>query len=290
MRIVENTHQFGSDGHLVGTFAEPDTTGALYPRVMVLLTNAGIISRSGPHRINVQLARSFAARGIRSLRWDMSGLGDSGRPSDSRSMREQLVADTRAAMDEAQRTCGVARFVMIGFCSGAEAAYYTALNDARLVGIALFDLFTYATWKTHWLRMKQRIRRHGLLSAGGRLAISIMRSVIRPRMRGSAAGGATPSRAEFAGRLSELHDRGTRVLIIESAEADLHNYEHRFRDNFGRFGIVGKVDYAYLRECDHVFTTAEGQMSLVTTAVEWVQRLQVTEIPKRGPVPLGRAV
>jgi pimeloyl-ACP methyl ester carboxylesterase len=261
---------------------------------MVLLTNAGVISRGGPHRINVLLARRFAAIGLRSLRWDMSGLGDSGRPSSTLPMREQFIADTRAAMDEAQRMCGVSRFVMIGFCSGAESAYHTALRDQRLVGILLFDLFTYPTWRTHLLRAKHRIRRFGFLSAMRRLTLAIARHLLRRRLLISARGGespsTTPSREEFAARLSELHHRGTRVLILHSAESELHNYEEQFRDNFQRFGIIGKIDYAYLRECDHGLTTAEGQRSLVSTAVEWVQRLQATEMPSRSCIALGRVL
>lgn len=275
--MTETTRQFGSEEHLIGTFTEPDATDRTQPGVMVLLTNAGVISRGGPHRINVRLARCFAALGLCSLRWDMSGLGDSGRPRRALPMREQFIADTRAAMDEAQRMCGVSRFVMIGFCSGAEAAYYTALRDDRLIGVVLFDLFVYPTWRTHLLRVKHRIRRYGFLSAMRRLATAVARRLVPRRLpitaRGGEAPSTTPARREFAARLSELHNHGTRVLILHSAESELHNYEKQFHDNFQKFGIIGKIEYAYLRECDHVFTTAEGQISLVSTAVEWVQRL-----------------
>ena len=280
---MESTRQFGQENHLVGTFTDPDGTRAQRQAVMVLLTNAGLISRNGPHRINVHLARRFAAMGLRSLRWDMSGLGDSDRRSSALPMREQFIADARAAMDEAQRRYGVLRFVMIGFCSGAEVAYYTALQDERLVGAVLLDMFTYPTWKTQLLRVKHLISRHGLLSAIRRLALGSLKRLIRRRQVASIHNGETPSttppRKEFAARLNELHARGTRVLILYSGELELHNYEKQFHDNFHRFGLVGKVDYAYLRECDHVFTTAEGQQALVSTAANWVQELQSAEKP-----------
>jgi hypothetical protein len=161
-----------------------------------------------------------------------------------------------------------------------------------LVGILLYDLFTYPTWRTHLLRAKHRIRRYGFLSAMRRLAMAIAGHLIGRRLPISARGGeslsTTPSREEFAARLSELHHRGARVLILHSAESEFHNYEEQFRDNFQRFGIIGKVDYAYLRECDHVFTTAEGQRSLVSTAVEWVRKVQTTEMPSRCRIALGR--
>lgn len=274
--MIETTRQFGSEKHLVGTFTEPDATPARRAGVMVLLTNAGVISRSGPHRINVRLARHFAAAGLRSLRWDMSGLGDSARPRSTLPMREQFIADTRAAMDEAQRRYNISRFVMIGFCSGAEVAYYTALRDERLVGVALFDLFVYPTWKTQMIRIGLRIRRHGVFSAARRLAAALIRHIAQRRPAAPAGQeeeptSTTPPREEFAARLSELHARGTRTLILFSGEIERHNYAEQFRDIFHRFGIVQKVDYAYLRECDHVFTTAEGQQALISTTARWMQ-------------------
>jgi hypothetical protein len=274
----ETTRIFGPEKHLVGTFTEATSSRGPCPNLMVLLTNAGVVSRSGPHRINVHLARRFAAMGLQSLRWDMSGIGDSGRPSNDLPMRDQFVADTRAAMDEAQRAYGVSHFVMIGFCSGAEVAYGTAMQDERVVGAVLFDLFTYPTWKTQWLRVKHRIRRYGLWSAARRLAFAILARLMGRRSLASTNEGElppiTPSREEFAARLNELHARGTRVLLLYSGELELHNYERQFHDRFSRSGIVDKVDYAYLRECDHVFTTAEGQRVLVSITAEWVHKLQ----------------
>lgn len=274
--MMEITRQFGAEKHLIGTITEPDATRGARPGVMVLLTNAGVIARSGPHRINVQLARHFATMGLRTLRWDMSGLGDSGRPAKALPMREQFIADTRAAMDEAQRLYGVSRFVMMGFCSGAEVAYYTALRDERLVGAVLFDLFVYPTWKTQWIRVGKRIRRYGLWSAARRLTMAVFKRLAQRRAEAPSAPegeppSTTPPRDEFAARLHELHARGTRVFVLYSGEVEQHNYEKQFRDNFDRFGIVGKVDYAYLRECDHVFTTTDGQQALISATSRWMQ-------------------
>lgn len=288
--MSETTRQFGSGRHLIGTFTQPDATDGPPSGLMVLLTNAGLISRSGPNRMNVRLARHFAAMGIPSLRFDMSGLGDSGRSGSPLPLREQTVEDARAAMDEAQRMCGVSRFVMIGFCSGAEAAYTTALQDERLAGVVLFDLFTYPTWRTHLLRLRHRIRRYGFLSAIGRLALTITRHVIgrTSRLLSSPEGespSTTPARKEFAARLNELHGRGTRVLILHSVESEMHNYAEQFRDGFRKFGLVGKIDYKYMQESDHVFTTPEAQKSLVAIAAEWVLRLQSSTTQGQACVP-----
>lgn len=285
----EITRNFGAERHLVATFTEPVATPALHG-VMALFTNAGVISRIGPHRINVTLARRLAALGLRSMRWDLSGLGDSGRPERPLPLREQFVADTRAAMDEAQRQYGADRFLMVGFCSGAEVAYYTALHDDRLAALVLFDLFVYPTWKTQAIRIARRVRKHGMIDAVRRIGRAVVRGCVRALARRRRAADAQaaarkPSRAEFATRLARLHARGTRVLILYAGELDTYNYERQFHDRFRRFGIVDKIDCAYLRQSDHVFTTARAQQALLSTVVPWTEAWLAAATARTGTAP-----
>src|SRR5689334_9669091 len=104
--------------------------------ICCLLINSGIVHRIGPHRLNVLIARALAAKSLPSLRFDLSGLGDSRPASSSASYGDQAVADIRAAMDFVERERGSPqRFVIFGICSGAVNAYHAALADSRLVGV-----------------------------------------------------------------------------------------------------------------------------------------------------------
>ena len=79
--MAEQTLILGVERHLVATLTAATPSGAGSPRCVAVLTNSGVIPRSGPHRMNVHLARRFAEMGIPSIRFDMSGLGDSRRSS-----------------------------------------------------------------------------------------------------------------------------------------------------------------------------------------------------------------
>jgi len=73
-RRPSSSGRSGSAPRLFGILTEPE--GApLGPTVLLL--NAGLIHHIGPARLWVSLARRFAAAGMRCLRFDLSGLGDS---------------------------------------------------------------------------------------------------------------------------------------------------------------------------------------------------------------------
>jgi alpha-beta hydrolase superfamily lysophospholipase len=155
----EQTIVFGPDRNLIGTFTLPSRAAPEYAGAMALLTNAGVIPRIGPHRLNVKLARRLAELGIATLRFDLSGLGDSRRSSSRRTTGEQFIFDTRCAMDLAQAQFGAARFFMVGFCSGGDVAHVTALEDARLRAILMWDSYVYPTREAKVRGLLLRLRR-----------------------------------------------------------------------------------------------------------------------------------
>ena len=141
----------GAEANLIGVLSEPDRAlpspapPRSTPRPVVILLNAGVLHRVGPHRLHVNLARRLAARGITSLRLDLSGIGDSPSVPGARSFRESAVADTKAAMDQLAVELGAERFVLFGLCSGADNALATAEVDPRVVGVVVIDPPAYVT-------------------------------------------------------------------------------------------------------------------------------------------------
>ena len=104
---MEQVVFFGPDKGLLGILS-PGEAGS---DVCCLLANAGVIHRIGPHRINVKLARVLASEKIASIRFDLSGLGDSRAAASSVAYTEQSVLDLRAAMDFAEKEHGFKRFL-----------------------------------------------------------------------------------------------------------------------------------------------------------------------------------
>jgi hypothetical protein len=282
----EQTLIFGAEEHLVGTVTLPTRAEASRAEWMVLLTNAGVIPRVGPHRFNVHLARRFAELGMASLRFDMSGLGDSRRPMSTLSANDLFVADTRAAMDIAAQRYGAQKFLMLGICSGADIAYMTALEDDRLRAMVLFDSYAYPTVRAKCLGLLHRLRRDGVMTTLGKLA----RHLTKPRAAQTAADpgivpsvgeavaegpsiyGRTrmPTRDDFGRRIRTLVDRGRKIFFIYSGgEPDWYNYEGEFRDMFATYGFVDRVAYEYIVSSDHTITQPRMRACVIASVERW---------------------
>jgi alpha/beta superfamily hydrolase len=99
----------------------------------IILLNAGAVSHTGPNRVYVSLARSWARLGYTTLRLDMAGLGDSdarsGRP-DSQIFPPEALDDVRSAIEFIRAHYAISDISLAGICSGAFHALQAAI--ARL--------------------------------------------------------------------------------------------------------------------------------------------------------------
>ena len=109
----------------------------------VVMLNAGAIRRVGPNRLYVQMARAWAARGLTSLRVDLSGLGDSdgddpvgGRLYSMVSVPEAQAAARYLRDHRALAGLGV---TVLGLCSGAFVSFHAALADPGIEGTVLIN-------------------------------------------------------------------------------------------------------------------------------------------------------
>jgi hypothetical protein len=272
--MSEITLAFGANGGLVGTLS----VAAQQARLGALLFNAGVVPRIGPNRLNVRLARALAAGGLPSLRFDLSGRGDSAPARGMESYEQQAVADIRAAMNLLSERTGVRHFAIVGLCSGAENAFHAALADERVVGVTLMDSYHYPTLRTHLNRFRQRANMQGgLLRAGSawlkRRLHRANNAQGNSREREAAAsnfGSIRPTPEAFAGQLRKLIDRGVSVdLLFSGSFLETYNYEDQFRDGFGRFGIVDRMTVEYRPALDHTLSTAAMQSEMVNRTTKW---------------------
>lgn len=276
--MQEQNLVFGPGGQLVATITRPPAGRAIAGSPVVLLTNAGVIPRYGPRRINVKLAQRLAALGITSMRFDLGGIGDSARHSGDRPQMEQWVMDTRAAMDGAEAHLGPSRFAMIGLCSGAEVAYRTALVDARITGVVLWDLYAYPTVRSRLMALAYRAGRatparlaHKLRS----LLKSLLGTVPGPDERSlqEMEPQKVPPIHEFANGLRTLLSRHCAVNVMFcGTQPAWYTYPGQFRDAFERFGEVARIECQMLRDVDHMLTLRHSQEHFVLSIEEWIQR------------------
>jgi len=255
----ETAHVFG-DG-LVGVLANP-APGATRRDVAVILFNAGMVQRSGPHRGSVQLARALAQRGFPVLRFDQSGLGDS--PVPARAAADRRHAELRAAMDLLTGETGVRRFVIGGICSAADNAFRLAAVEPRIHGLLMLDGLAYRT-PGYWLR-------------------HLPPRVLNPRklwrwwrQRGTQPDMADfrdwPARSDAVAQMADMAGRGVRMLFVYTGGAYRYfNHAGQFAACLGRGARGANVSFAYWRDCDHTFYLQRDRLRLQALVGDWLER------------------
>lgn len=257
----ETTLAFGSDRGLIGTVCLPDAPACA--DFGLVLFNAGVVHRVGPHRIYVKLARELARRGVASIRFDLHGLGDSLRASPSVGHAEQVVDDLRRAMDELQRQSGASRFTLLGFCSGVPQSCDAALVDRRVEHVILYDGFNVPTRRARLRYMVQRLRAHGL----GVHAMGLWLRRLREYLVARRSGGAGEAQGQAAAHdlpaaLRALCQRGVKVTVLHSgADFSTVNYSQQAAEYFG--SSVPGLRFGFLADVDHVLTSRQAQRSYI---------------------------
>ncbi len=136
----ETALKFGEDHKLFGILTEPIDPSLQYPAVMIL--NTGPNLHVGNGRLSVMLSRYLSLLGVASLRFDLSGIGESdeinGRGSSLYTM--DALEDVRAAADILSTISDKRGIVIVGLCSGAFLGFHAAVNEARISGAVIVNL------------------------------------------------------------------------------------------------------------------------------------------------------
>ena len=157
VRTRELTVLMGRHKSLVGIFAEPSPAPAVTPPPAVVLLNAGIVHRVGPNRMHVSLARALAPAGISSLRFDMSGIGDSPSRPEATTPLQSAMSDIHDAMEWLEASKQIRKVVLFGLCSGADHSILYASSDRRVVGTILLDPNIPRTRKYYLYRSRAKL-------------------------------------------------------------------------------------------------------------------------------------
>lgn len=275
---IERAVAFGAASSLVGIVTEPAPTVRIQGAPTVVILNAGIIHRVGPNRLHVTLARELAARGVPSLRFDLSGLGDSEPRRDELPLLDGNLADIRAAVDAVSATTG--RVVLVGLCSGADLSIVYASSDERVIGAVLLDPSiprTRGYYLRHLGRRFQSVWSRPLLGAGGAVPIghSLSRLVRLGRDVVSDSDSSLLQRPEVRRFLQDAYcatmAKGVRVLSVFTAGlTHRHNHSRQLLEAFPSLREGPQLRLAYLSDSDHTFTRAANRTHVAQLVVEWV--------------------
>lgn len=277
--MIERAVQFGTDATLAGVVCEPDAGQARAGAPAIILINSGILHKVGSCRMYVRLARAFADAGFVCLRFDLSGLGDSDVRRDARAFEESSVLETRDAMDYLQRVRGIDGFLLAGLCSGADVSHMTALEDARVLGIASIDARTHITpgfwfhnyapklasptawkrWWSHRFGAERRARDHAAAAQLPDEAAFEMPTYVR----------VIPPRDLLARELTTLVQRRVRLLYLFTDGLDFYNHEGQHRRAFHDVPFGMLMQECHLRGSDHIVTDLAMQRRVLDMHVQW---------------------
>jgi hypothetical protein len=276
--MQEHTRIVGAEGHLVATFTPANRLPGVPTPLVVILSNSGVIPRSGPHRINVLLARVLADMGIPSVRFDMSGLGDSQRSSSTRTVTQQWVADTRDVMDAAQAQFGCGRFMMVGLCSGAIIGHLVALEDARMRAVLLWDMYAYQTLQSRLRTLAFKIGRAGLRGSAQKAAVMLLRRLrlmapdnTPPKPKGEMS--TSPPKEEFMARVERLTSQGVELLFAYcGGQPEWFNHRGQFAAMFRGQPWLPRVSFEMLQNTDHLITSGPAKQAFIDMTTDWIRQ------------------
>ncbi len=202
--VIERPRRLGR----IGLFAIESAPSGRSDGPTVVFLNAGLIQHTGPSRLWVTLSRRLAAAGMRAVRLDLSGLGESpARPG----QRPHLVYPVEALEDiteavralEAENPDGV---VLSGLCSGAYHSIEGGIA-LRVRGVVPIN---------PWMSFDPEEVRQGGELAQGRTAVRPYDGWIKPLLR-------------FR-RLADVGDRRAPVLVLVAAHQAPPLHQSRGRD------------------------------------------------------------
>jgi dienelactone hydrolase len=272
--LKEQPCTFGPQLNLIGVLTEPDRVAARPDTPIAVILNAGLLHRVGPHRMSVALARRLADRGIRSLRFDLGGRGDSESSDRPGSDEERVIADIVDAMDDVERRCRVHHFVVFGLCAGADNAHAVAVRDPRIAGAILLDGYGYRTNRYHLAYWARRALR-ALRAPAWR---HLLRRTVAPRPARTVETGEHGQRRPFGPRrdvereIQSLTDRGVQLLYLYTSGAEgYYNYRRQFFGMFSGLESRARIDVEYYRNADHTYTVGEDRERMLERVVEWYE-------------------
>ncbi|HYC51571.1 MAG TPA: alpha/beta fold hydrolase [Gemmatimonadaceae bacterium] len=289
--IHERVVQFGPQRSLVGIVTQPATGRAGGVPDFVLL-NSGVIHRVGSNRLYVELARALAAHGVTTLRFDLSGIGDSERRSDVGSVREAIQRDVTDAV-KYMTGQGAAGVVLFGLCSGAFDAFRSASAIDHVVGAFMVDMpGPFQSWRHFMHHVGARLRKSDGPTILAKLldkSTGVLQRIIAdeqpatgvdacaapapaPVSDGYVVGArARSTREQMAEELDELLARNVQLYFVFTAGLERnYNHESQFRGVFPDAARHEGLSHAFLQDADHAFGTRAARDGLIALVREWV--------------------
>lgn len=273
--MKERALRIGKPTPLIGVATEPADFKAGLPAVLIL--NSGVMHHVGACRLSVKIARAVANRGLLAVRFDYSGIGDSEPRRGSKSFEEISISECAEVMDYVERTWGSRRFILYGLCSGADAAFHTAIADERVIGFAQIDAYCYRNWRFYFEHYRPMLVSPSRLKKSLEYRWRRFRGVADQKIAEEEAPyfeiatytRVFPPRDQVAAGLSRLIARGVRNYVIFTGSEPHYNHQGQYRESFRPLQFGDLLKEEYIPKANHIITQREHQGSIVNRIADW---------------------
>lgn len=284
--MKEQAVLLGEAKSLVGILTDPPTAVGGQPKPAVILLNSGIVHRVGPGRLYVKVARALAHRGFAALRFDFSGIGDSGVRQDHLPFEKSAVRETQDAMDWLSATRGITHFILFGGCSGARIALRTAGCDRRVVGSILVNLplaednesnadpermFRSAAHRYWSFALFDLKSWRNLLTgrANYRNLIQVLKAQTRSKL--TSAKKISHEAIQFREQLRLLAGRNVHLMFAcAQDDPSANDLQEAGGDEMKHFCKQGRMALKVIPRADHTFSSLYDQERLLQVILDWV--------------------
>lgn len=260
----------------VGVFTQADNNDGEPSNMAVICITAGLLHHVGPHRMHVLFARELAKQGISTLRFDLSGIGDSAVRNDDLLAHEAPVRELNEAMHLLEKR-GFTRFILFGICSGAVDALKAAAGNPKIAGLILLNspsdvgnlesepqlaakfylkksLRNLNAWKNFFTgRVRYRALFHTFLSA--------IKHKLNPEVKKSVSYGDL-----LRASLGPYLQQGTSVISVMS-DRNAQFYEMH-KDAYDEMQSARYKVLVY-KNSDHLFTSLAIQQDVIEQLCQW---------------------
>lgn len=307
---------FGPAKRLFGVLTEPPSTDRSRPAVVMMSIGANHTVGAAAHY--PRLAGALAAIGYTSLRFDLSGIGES-KPAPGEKENFPYpdcgVDDVKAAMEELRRR-GHERFVLMGLCSGGYHAFRAAAVSDNVVGVVAMNSQTFAyegePLDVHIARWRSKSRADNVMQSAkqldkwkrlvtGKVNVRRVAQLLFDRGRQIAEARVTalveqygPATTKNFGKTFErLCNAGTKVLLVyTSNDPGLDYIRHRMGRRLEKLRRHEHFRMIEIAGPDHTFTPLWAQAELERAVVDHFTKTfgasAVTNTP-RHPAQASRA-
>ena len=241
---------------------------------LLLMVNSGLLNRTGPFRLHVNIAREIAELGLACCRFDLSGIGDSDRRLGSTARSQQHLDDIRQVMDFFEEKYQVNRFIVMGICTGADNAHRSMVDDKRVVGAISIDGYSYPTKRyrfnknilryfqlSTWINwLKRRFQKIEIYQA-----VDDKDDVTRLDYRWE-----LPPREKIEADYRQFIQENSRLLCIFTSSWP-YNYRRQLADAFPQLDFGDAISLAFLKDAEHTFPTQDDRDRLMSTIRQWLQ-------------------